>query len=134
MEIIFFIQIYHSSDGTAFRSVSTYLDTNSSGCPLSNPRHPESEIFPPAAQHTPLILQSVSSNTMINGCYPISVANSWPGTFRWKTMPPTLGPPALSRTVAVSQDKCGSYGSTFYLKSATRITHYYSQVENNVWE
>ena len=38
MEIIFFIKMYHPSDGTAFRSVSTYLETNSSGCPLSNPQ------------------------------------------------------------------------------------------------
>ena len=38
MQIIFFIKIYHPSDGTAFISVSTYLETNSSGCPSSNPR------------------------------------------------------------------------------------------------
>ena len=38
MEIIFFIQIYNPFDRTAFRSVSTYFETNSSGCTSSNPR------------------------------------------------------------------------------------------------
>ena len=38
MEIIFFIKLYHPSDATAFRLVSTYLQNNSSGCPSSNPR------------------------------------------------------------------------------------------------
>ena len=38
MEIIFFIPNYHPSDGAALESVSTYLETKSSGFPLSNLR------------------------------------------------------------------------------------------------
>ena len=36
MQIIFFVNIYHPSDGTAFILASTYHQNNSSGCPSSN--------------------------------------------------------------------------------------------------
>ena len=38
LEVIIFIIIYHPSDGRVFRSVSKYIETNSSGCLSSNPR------------------------------------------------------------------------------------------------
>ena len=38
MEIILLVKLYYSSDGTAFRSVCTYLICKNSGCPSSNPR------------------------------------------------------------------------------------------------
>ena len=38
MEIIFFIKLYHPSDATAFRSVSTYFRDKSSLNPSSNPQ------------------------------------------------------------------------------------------------
>ena len=38
MEVIFFVKIYHTSDGKTFRSVPTYLQKNISDCASSNPR------------------------------------------------------------------------------------------------
>ena len=90
---------------------------NTSGCPLSNHRCVRvrsSHMLP--KMH--LISQSGSCDTRLNGHHPIAMASSWPGTFRTKAMPHTLGPPALYRIVDVYLDMCGSSGSTFYLKPA----------------
>ena len=38
MYIIWIIILYHPSYGSSFTEVFTYLQNNSSGCPLSNPR------------------------------------------------------------------------------------------------
>ena len=44
------------------------------------------------------------------------VATSWPGPFRRKATPPTQGPPPLYIMMALSPDKCGISGSTWFWK------------------
>ena len=117
MEIIFFIKMYHPSDGTAFRSVSVYLKNKSKRCPSSNPWSVRGESFPNATQHAPLISQSANCSTRLNGHHPIAVATSSPGTFRGKEILPTLGPPAFYIIVAVCLDMFGSSKSTLYFKN-----------------
>jgi len=69
---------------------------------MCDPLSCEGEIFPPAAQRSPLISQSGSCDARLNGNFAIAVATSWHGTLRKKAIPLTLGPPALCRNVEVS--------------------------------
>lgn len=79
MEIIFFTKMYHPSDGTDFRSVSTYLETNRSGCPCSNPQGVMVRSYH-LLPDTHLLSQSGSCVTSLNGHHPIAREASWPGT------------------------------------------------------
>ena len=117
-EVIFFIKLYHPSDGSFFTSASTYLQNNISGCPSSNPRG----VILRAShlcQHTPLILQSGSCDTRLSGLHLIAMKYGWPISSRRKATLPNLGPCALYIIVAVSLVLCGSSGSIFSSKTAS---------------
>ena len=117
--IILFIQIYHPSDGRAFRSVSTTLRSTA-----QITHRPTLEVWggdlPTCSPTCTSYSQSGIYDTRLNGHHPIAVATSWTGTFRGKEIPPILQPPAHSRIVAVSLDMCGNSGSISYLKSASQ--------------
>lgn len=111
-EMIFFIQMYNLSDGTEFRSVSTYWR------PTSQVAHRPTlkvwvNIFPPATQYGPLILQSGSCDTRLNVCHPIAVASSWPGNFRAKEIQPSLSPPALYKLLLFPWTSVALQGQNF---------------------
>lgn len=52
MEIIDFIKMFYPYDGRAFSSVSTYMKTNISVCPWSNPQGVRVRFCPYCPKHT----------------------------------------------------------------------------------
>jgi len=51
------------------------------------------------------------------------MATSWPGTFRGRATPTTLGPPELYIRLVLFLNMCGSYGSTIYFKNCIPEQH-----------
>ena len=94
IEVIFFVKMCHPSDRTTFISVSTYLQNNSSGCPLSNSRGVRVRASH-LCQYATLISQSGSCDIMLDGLHPIAMKTGWHVTSRRKLTLPNLGPPAL---------------------------------------
>ena len=85
-EIIFLMKMNHPSDGTAFRSVLTYFEMQSSGFSSPNPRGVRvrsSHLLP----NRHLSTQCGNCDTWFTGHLPIDMATRWPGTFRGKAMP-----------------------------------------------
>lgn len=68
--------------------------------------------------HSETVVSQVSM-----GGHDIAMATRWPGPFRGKATPTTLGPPALHIKVAVTLDMCGNSGSIFYYKNCIPETH-----------
>ena len=133
MEIIFFSPKY--STHLMGQNLDQYQQTSR---PISQVTHyPILEVqgweLPHGTQKAPLISQSGSWDARLDGCHAISVATSWPGTFRGKAT--NLVPPSLYINVSISLDMCGSSGSfSFAPNMNPRITRYSTQWKNNIWE
>lgn len=115
MEIVLFVKLYHSSDGSSFTSVSTYLQNNISGCLSSNPWG-----VSVSASHMgpimPLSSHRVFCVTRLDGHHSIALAIRGPGLFKGKATLPILGPTALYMMIALSPNMCGTSGSMRFCK------------------
>ena len=115
MEIILFIKLYHTSGGSSFTSVSTYLQNNCSVCP--------SPILKLWGWELPTWAPSCPSPTQRGCCVTTSMATSWPGPFRKQATLPTLGPPALYIRMALSQNMFGTSGSMWFSQHCIPVIH-----------
>ena len=125
--------MYQAFEGTTFRSVSTYLQNNSSWCQFYDPGcvRVRASHF---CQNVPLISQSGSCDIMLVGLYPIIMKTGWPVTSRRKVTLPNLDPPAFYVNVADSLDLHGSSGSIFSSKTASKNnTVLLSAGKENMW-
>lgn len=61
--------------------------------------------------HSETVVSQVSM-----GGHDIAMATRWPGPFRGKATPTTLGPPALNIMMALSPNMCDTSGSMRFFK------------------
>ena len=128
MEIILFVKFYHTSDGSSFTSVSTYLQNNSSGCPSYKPRCfrvsasqmcSNMPLFP----HREGILSQGSMGIMS------LLGNQLAWYIQTEENPPTLGPPILYIVMAFSMNIFGILLSMFFNHCIPRIHSIKSHLE-----
>ena len=122
MEIIQFIKLYQPPDVSSLKSLSTYLQNNSTGCPTLNPwneRVRDSHMGP----STPLLSQRVCSATRLDGHQAIAMNTIWHALFWGKATPPTQGPHALYITIALSLNTCNTLLSMCLFKHCITGIH-----------
>lgn len=114
MEEIFFIQMHHPSDGTAFWSVSTLPLDQELRLPIVQLLRCEGWVLPSCCPtHTSNLTEWQlwhKAKWVSSHCH----GNLLAWNVLRKEIMPTIDPPALYRIVAFSPDLCGSSGSSVY--------------------
>ena len=122
-EILLFIKLYNPQDGSSFTSVSTYLLKKKA----QGAFHPTLQVWgwklPIWGPTSPSPLTERLLVTRLNGHHAIANASSWPGPFRGKATPPTLGPRVLYIMMALSPNRSGTAISTLIFKHCTSGMH-----------